>query len=119
MAHNERLLYNLYCERAVLARIAGQAQLARTTYQRVAAFSAWNQDRNMIANAMIGLALCDALDDGASPPQRVAARAALLRAEDVARGATLYGTASLARELVGLIDGSRIDALQAVRVIVF
>ena len=119
MALNDRLLYNLYFERADLARIAGQVQLARTNYQRVAAFSAGNQDRNMIANAMIGLALCDALDDGASPPQRVAARAALLRAEDVARGATLYGTASLARELVGLVDGSRIDALQAVRVIVF
>ena len=58
-ALNDRLLYNLYFERAEFSRLSGDHSQAKIGYDRVLEFGVGNGDRNLGTNATLGLVLTD------------------------------------------------------------
>ncbi len=104
-ALNDRLLYNLYFERAEYARLNGDQSSAQADYQRVLEFGTGNRDRNLVANATLGLVLSDvATGTWAHHHSPSAARAAALTARAVAGQADIQATAAVADRVVALVD---------------
>jgi tetratricopeptide (TPR) repeat protein len=117
---NDRLLYNLYFERAEFARLAGDLERARLDYGRVATFSEGNRDRNMIANSLLGLALCDVVSQVATTVDgRASIRAKALQARQIAATADIQATAAFAEELVVAMDRRKETEVATHRLIVF
>ncbi len=119
LALNDRLLYNLYFERAEFARLNGDLASALQDYDRVLAFGEDNRDRNLITNALLGKVLVELgmgrLGDHAA---RAAARASALRARDIALTADIAITAGIAESVVAMIDEPALER-GSIRLIVF
>lgn len=105
-ALNDRLLYNLYFERAEFSRLSGDHSQAKIGYDRVLEFGVGNGDRNLVTNATLGLVLTDvAAGTWIYYDSRTTARAAVLDARSVAIQTDIQATAALADRVVGLLDG--------------
>jgi tetratricopeptide (TPR) repeat protein len=102
---NDRLLYNLYFERAEYARLTGQLAAAHADYRRVLDFGSGNRDRNLVANALLALVLVELsagqwLEHGT----RNVARASALRARDIATQADIQITVANAEAAAAMLD---------------
>lgn len=105
LALNDRLLYNLYFERAEFARFRGDGTAALAGYRDVLAFGDGNRDRNLISNALLGIVLLElsatrwlhhaTADD---------ARASVLRAREIALAADIQITAGIADTVAAMLD---------------
>ncbi len=107
LALNDRLLYNLYFERAEYARFCGEHAAALEDYRRVLDFGSGNHDRNLIANAELGLVLLELsagrwLYHGTTEN----ARASVLRARQTAIEADIQITAGIADAVAAMLDDS-------------
>jgi len=102
---NDRLLYNLYFERAEFARFRGDDATALEGYRRVLQFGRGNHDRNLIVNALLGLVLLD-LSAGQWLHHGTVgeARAAVLEARHVAVEADIQVTAGIADAVAAMLD---------------
>ncbi len=104
---NDRLLYNLYFERAEFQRLTGEPVVALEGYRIVLEFGSGNRDRNLISNALLGLVLAELtggtwLHHGTSDD----ARAALLGAREIALEADIQLTAQIAEQVTAMLDAS-------------
>jgi tetratricopeptide (TPR) repeat protein len=117
LALNDRLLYNLYFERAEYARFRDEHAAALDDYQRVLDFGNGNRDRNLITNALLGLVLLE-LSAGQwlhhGTPEE--ARASVLDARQMATEADIQITAGIADEVAAMLDDPML-APQAIRLI--
>jgi tetratricopeptide (TPR) repeat protein len=104
---NDRLLYNLYFERAEFRRLSGEPSAALDDYRVVLEFGEGNRDRNLVTNALLGLVLSE-LAAGRWLYHRSAdaARASVLRARQEALEADIQITASTAEQITAMLDGS-------------
>lgn len=110
LALNDRLLYNLYFERAEFARLNGDFASALHDYDRVLSFGEENRDRNLITNALLGRVLVElGMGKLVDHPARAAARSSVLRARNIAFTADIAITASIAESVVAMIDASAIE----------
>lgn len=118
LALNDRLLYNLYFERAEYARFEGDFASALHDYGRVLNFGEENRDRNLIANALLGNVLV-ALQMGtwADDLPRTDALSSSIRAREIAIQAEIAITAELAERIVGMLDAPA-SASDPIRLIV-
>jgi tetratricopeptide (TPR) repeat protein len=117
LALNDRLLFNLYFERAEYERLRGEHGAALADYQLVLEFGTGNGDRNLISNALLGLVLVDLADERwphHETPER--ARAAALNARQIAIDADIQITARIAAEVAAMVDDAA-PAPQSVRLI--
>jgi tetratricopeptide (TPR) repeat protein/cytochrome c553 len=115
---NDRMLYNLYFDRAEYVRLCGQPDEAARDYRTVLRFGRGNGDRNLIANAQLGLAACDlTLDAWPIFGSAEGARAGVLEARALALKADIQATAEAATNLATLIDKN--ERFAAPRFIVF
>jgi tetratricopeptide (TPR) repeat protein len=120
LAMNDRLLYNLYFERAELRRDASGWGDALEDYGRVLAFGEGNRDRNLIANAQLGMVATElAAGSWLRHASASSARADTLRARDIARAADINATASIAERLVIMIDQLPADRGSPPRLVLF
>lgn len=103
---NDRLLYNLYFDRAEYARLLGHLTAAAPDYERVLAFGTGNNDRNLVANALLGLVAND-LAAGGWPrfTTKERARAAALEAAALAEAADIQATVQAATRTVNALEG--------------
>jgi tetratricopeptide (TPR) repeat protein len=102
---NDRLLYNLYFERAEFQRLTGAPEPAIEDYRAVLEFGSGNRDRNLISQALLGLVLSEMtsgrwLHHGT----RDDARAALFRARQIASDADIQLTVQLAEQVTTMLD---------------
>jgi tetratricopeptide (TPR) repeat protein len=102
---NDRLLYNLYFERAEFQRLTDAPEAAIDGYRAVLEFGTGNRDRNLISQALLGLVLAEIgsgqwLQHGT----RDDARASLLRARRVALDADIQLTAQIAEQVTAMLD---------------
>jgi len=107
LALNDRLLYNLYFERGEFRRLSGDAPGSLEDYDRALRFGTGNNDRNLIANALLGQVLAD-LSAGRwlHHSSEVEARGSALRARQMALEADIQVTAQVAEQVTGMLDGS-------------
>lgn len=114
---NDRALYNLYFERGEYLRLSGGSELGREDYRRVLEFGTGNGDRNLSANATLGLVASD-LAAHAWPTygSRGAARAATLQARELANEADAQATVDAATRLLSALEA---DVDVQLRLIVF
>jgi tetratricopeptide (TPR) repeat protein len=118
LALNDRLLYNLLFERAEYARFKGEHMAALKDYLRVLEFSTGNHDRNLTTNAVLGVVLLElSADRWLHHETRERARAAVLRAREVAIAADIQLTAATAQSLTSMLDGPTVDP-KSIRLIV-
>ncbi|HEV7564396.1 MAG TPA: AAA family ATPase [Microbacteriaceae bacterium] len=105
LALNDRLLYNLYFERAEYARLTGDYPAALRDYGQVLDFGNGNRDRNLIANALLGNVLVElAMGQWRDHLTREEARASVLRARQIAIEADIAITAATADAVVVMLD---------------
>lgn len=105
LALNDRLLYNLYFERAEYARLTGDHPSALRDYGQVLDFGEGNRDRNLISNALLGSVLVElAMGRWVDHLTREEARAAVLRARQVASDADIEITAATADLVAAMVD---------------
>jgi tetratricopeptide (TPR) repeat protein len=105
LAANDRLLYNLYFERAEFRRLTGTAGDALEDYARVLRFGTGNGDRNLISNALLGSVLVDLwAGRWLHHESRAHARASAVRAREIALAADIQVTAQCAERVVALLD---------------
>ena len=120
LSMNDRLIYNVYFERAEFARLAGEYDRASIDYARVAAFAEGNQDRNLIANCMLGSALCAASTAGRDDVDALRElRGSILEARQTAVEADIHATVREATRIAASIQAVDFDALERTRLIVF
>lgn len=101
---NDRMLYNLYFDRADFARLRGDGRSADENYRRVLDAGLRNGDRNLVANARLGLVATD-LARGRWETFATAenALAETIGARSVAVEADIHATATQATELANAI----------------
>lgn len=120
LALNDRLLYNLYFERAEFRRLSGETGAALDDYTRVREFGERNGDRNLISNSLLGAALTDL---GTRPSGRRSsdpdARADALRAREIAYEADIHATARAAERVAAMLDDRSEEAASPLRLILF
>jgi tetratricopeptide (TPR) repeat protein len=117
LALNDRLLYNLYFERAEYARLSGDYPSALRDYGQVLDFGEGNRDRNLVSNALLGGVLVElALGQWGDHLTRDDARAAVLRARQVASEADIEITAQTADRVAAMLDESAPEP-QSIRLI--
>jgi tetratricopeptide (TPR) repeat protein len=117
LALNDRLLYNLYFERAEYARLTGDHPSALRDYGQVLDFGEGNRDRNLISNALLGGVLVElGLGQWGDHLTREDARAAVLRARQVASEADIELTAATADVVAAMLDEPAAEP-QSVRLI--
>jgi tetratricopeptide (TPR) repeat protein len=117
---NDRLLYNLYFERAEFRRLSGAFDVAVEDYQRTLQFGTGNGDRNLISNALLGLAAVDiAAGRWLHHDSSTDARASVLRARATALEADIHATAHVAGEITAMLDAEPPGSRQAPRLILF
>jgi tetratricopeptide (TPR) repeat protein len=105
LALNDRLLYNLYFERAEYARLTGDNPSALRDYGRVLDFGNGNHDRNLITNALLGSVLVElAMGQWVDHLTREEARASVLRARQIAIEADIEITATTADAVAAMLD---------------
>lgn len=117
---NDRLIYNVYFERAEFARLAGEYDRASIDYGRAAAFAEGNQDRNLMANCMLGRALCAASTadrEDADALQEL--RGSVLEARQLAVDADIQATVHEATRIAASIQSADFDMIERTRLIVF
>jgi tetratricopeptide (TPR) repeat protein len=118
LALNDRLLYNLYFERAEYERFRGEYTSAVEDYRRVLEFGAGNRDRNLITNAVLGVVLLElSAGQWLHHDTRERARAAVLRARETAIEADIQLTVRIAETVTSLLDGSTAKP-EAIRLLV-
>lgn len=118
LALNDRLLYNLFFERAEYARFHGEQTVALEDYLRVLDFGNGNRDRNLTTNATLGIVLLElSADRWLHHETREHARAAALRARETAIAADIQLTAGAAETVTSMLDGSSVDP-RSIRLIV-
>jgi tetratricopeptide (TPR) repeat protein len=117
LALNDRLLYNLYFERAEYSRFRGEHAAALEDYRRVLDFGSGNRDRNLITNALLGLVLLE-LSAGRwlqhGTPE--GARASVLQARQIAIEADIQITAGIADVVAAMLDDP-LPAPESIRLI--
>jgi tetratricopeptide (TPR) repeat protein len=102
---NDRLLYNLYFERAEFRRLSGEPRAALEDYRSVLEFATGNRDRNIIANALLGVVLAEMTGGWwRHHSSRDDARASLLRARQVALDADIQITVQIAERVTAMLD---------------
>ncbi|HVY78079.1 MAG TPA: hypothetical protein VG898_06200 [Solirubrobacterales bacterium] len=105
LEQNDRLLYNLYFEKAEFLRLSGCAKGSLTFYRQVLKFGEGNGDRNLISNALLGLVLADlAADCWVHHASAEKAHDACLRARRVALDADIQITGKIARQIATMFD---------------
>jgi tetratricopeptide (TPR) repeat protein len=105
LALNDRLLYNLYFERAEYARLTGDYPAALRDYGRVLDFGNGNRDRNLITNAVLGSVLVElAMGQWIDNLTREEARASVLRARQIAIEADIEITAATSDAVAAMLD---------------
>lgn len=105
LALNDRLLYNLYFERAEYARFTGGYASALQDYGRVLDFGNGNRDRNLIANALLGMVLLElSVGEWVYHGTLEQARASVLRARQIAIEADIGLTAAIADTVAAMLD---------------
>ncbi len=120
LALNDRLLYNLCFERAEFRRLAGDTEAALEDYVRVLEFGERNGDRNLISNSLLGAVLTDlAAGSWQGHDSDIGARAAALRAREIAYGADIHATAHVAERVTAMLDARGPETARAVRLILF
>lgn len=120
LALNDRLLYNLYFEHAEFLRLSGRPESALADYGRVLAFGEGNGDRNLIANARLGLVLADvATGPWAHHGSSDHARESALKARQISLAADIQATAHAAERVVAILDGGDAGAADSLRLILF
>jgi tetratricopeptide (TPR) repeat protein len=120
LALNDRLLYNLYFEQAEFLRLIGRPESALSYYGRVLAFGEGNGDRNLIANARLGLVLADiSTGPWAHHGSSDHARGSALEARKLSLAADIQATARAAELVVGLLDDGESSAADSLRLILF
>jgi tetratricopeptide (TPR) repeat protein len=102
---NDRLLYNLYFERGEFQRLTGAPEPAIEHYRAVLEFGSGNRDRNLISQALLGLVLAE-MTSGRwlHHETRDDARAALLRARQIASDADIQLTVQIAEQVTAMLD---------------
>jgi tetratricopeptide (TPR) repeat protein len=105
LARNDRLLYNLYFERAEYYRFCGEYAAGLDNYRRVLEFGSSNGDRNLISNALLGVVLLE-LSAGRWLFHDTCdgARASVLRARKIAIEADIQITARIAETVAAMLD---------------
>jgi tetratricopeptide (TPR) repeat protein len=105
-ALNDRLLYNLFFERAEFLRLGGDGIGSIEDYGRALSFGTGNGDRNLAANARLGLVLAD-LSTGRWVHHRskLEARGVAMDARERALEADIQVTAQIAERIVARLDG--------------
>jgi tetratricopeptide (TPR) repeat protein len=105
MELNDRLLYNLYFERAEFERLSGSPGHAIEDYRAVLDFGTGNRDRNLISQALIGLVLAE-MGDGrwAHHGTQTGARGSLLRARQIAVDADIQFTVKVAEQVLAMLE---------------
>jgi tetratricopeptide (TPR) repeat protein len=118
LARNDRLLYNLYFERAEYYRFDGAHAAALENYRRVLEFGNGNGDRNLISNALLGVVLVE-LSAGRwlFHETRDKARASVLSARQTAIEADIRITGGLAEAVSSMLDDS-VPTPDSIRLIV-
>ena len=117
---NDRLIYNVYFERAEFARLAGEYDRASIDYERVAAFAEGNQDRNLIANCILGRALCAACTADRDDPDALRElRGSVLEARQIAMDADIQATVQQATRIASSLQAVDFDVIERTRLIVF
>lgn len=117
-ALNDRLLYDLYFERAEFTRLSGEGAAAIDDYARALRFARGNRDRNLIANAMLGLVLADVSTGGwGYHGSKLEALGAAMEARAIASEADIQITMQLAGRVVSRLEGGIVDL--PTRLIVF
>jgi len=102
---NDRLLYNLYFERAEFRRSAGELDTALEDYLRVLAFGEGNHDRNLVTNARLGVVLTEIVAKRWLHHVTVEdARTSVLRAREIALAADIQITAQTAETVASMLD---------------
>jgi hypothetical protein len=105
-ALNDRLLYNLFFERAEFRRLDGDAAGSIEDYRRALSFGTGNRDRNLAANARLGLVLADLSNERWAHHRSVLeARGAAMEARDQAMEADIQITAQIAEQIMARLDG--------------
>lgn len=108
LALNDRLLYNLYFEHAEFARLSGDLLEARDGYRRVLEFGKGNRDRNLVSNAMLGLALVDMSSWEDAPfADSETIRASVIEARATALEADIQITADIATTMAAMLDAPK------------
>jgi tetratricopeptide (TPR) repeat protein len=105
LERNDRLLYNLYFERAEFQRLGGEPDAALEDYRTVLEFGEGNRDRNLVTNALLGLILAEIacgrwLHHGSAH----AARGAALHARQIALEADIQITVHTAEVVTAMLD---------------
>lgn len=117
---NDRLVYNVYFERAEFARLAGEHDRATIDYKRAAVFAEENQDRNLIANCILGEALCAASTVGSDDPDALRElRGSVLEARQMAMDADIQATVQDATRIAASLQAVDFDVIERTRLIVF
>jgi tetratricopeptide (TPR) repeat protein len=120
LALNDRLLYNLYFERADFLRLSGDTAAAVIDYQRVLDFGRGNGDRNLVSLALLGLVSVELATGRALQSEaNLAARASVLQARDIALAADIQVSAQAATELAVLLDAHVGESVQPPRLAMF
>jgi tetratricopeptide (TPR) repeat protein len=102
---NDRLLYNFYFERAEYDRLSGDYLDALRGYERVLEFGTGNGDRNLISNALLGLALVDlSIEQLLHHDSVEGVRASVLRARQISMDADIQITAGIASAILSMLD---------------
>ena len=110
LEQNDRLLYNLYFEKAEFLRLSGCPKGGLAYYRKVLRFGEGNGDRNLISNALLGIILADlAAGQWLHYDSEERARDACLRAWQVARDADIQITRQMAERVTVMLD-DRADA---------
>jgi tetratricopeptide (TPR) repeat protein len=120
LALNDRLLYNLYFERAEFNRLTREHKAALSDYRQVLTFGEGNGDRNLISNARLGLVLTDL---SAGRWQHFGssdyARAAALEARQIALEADIQATGSIAEQIATMVESGPTEKTKSLRLILF
>ena len=120
LALNDRLLYNLYFERAEYQRFDGQFAKALDDYLTVLNFGRGNGDRNLVSNALLGTVAVDlAAGHGVHHASHVEARATALEARQIALDADIQVTAQTAEQMTSMLDRTAEGPSQPSRLILF
>jgi tetratricopeptide (TPR) repeat protein len=115
---NDRLLYNFYFERAEYDRLRSDYLHALGGYRRVLEFGTGNGDRNLISNALLGLALVDlSAGEWLYHDSAEEARASVLRARQISIDADIQITGGIANTIVSMLQDSA-AASKSIRLIV-
>jgi tetratricopeptide (TPR) repeat protein len=108
---NDRLLYNLYFERAEFRRLGGEPAAALEDYRTVLEFGEGNRDRNLVSNALLGLVLSEIACGGwLHHGSATAARVSVLRARQVALEADIQITVRTAEAVTAMLDDAELTA---------